>query len=614
MVGVIVLALAAGVWWYRREVSLQRQSATVTPASVDRPLRRLTFDSGLQTDVTFSPDGRAIAYASDHAGNFDIWVQSLDGGEPQQLTRSPSQETQPAWSPDGNHIVFRSEQSGGGLFRIPAGGGPETQLTSFGAHPVWSPDGSEVLFRAGVGGGDSVTGMYAVSSGGGEPSHALAPDFLRGAFWLWIAPHPDGRVSAVGLHPGRRFGFYTVSRDGKQVVKSTVGKDLPLQPSDLEFVLRFQWNHAGTAVYLEVLQHDVRNIWRVRVDPATLEWLAAERLTTGSSDAFGAALSRDGKQLAFSVQRRLIQLWSYPLDAATGRIVGSGVAITPEDVRATFPTLSPDGRFVTYAVTRPGSNRLDLMLTEIDGKKTQPFGLNASVGAWSPDSRTFAYATSRTASVMAEEAALATRDVGGAERIIRKSSKDSAIGPTGWTPDARHIVGSYASPILTGTPKVAFVSPIDGSHDIVLEDPARALWQASVSRDGWIAFVSVMVDNPTRVEVYVARPRTRAAEWTTIASSHQWSDKPRWSPNGRMLYFTSRERTSFLNLWAVRFDPDRGAAIGDPFPVTRFDSPDLVIWNDGATGGSEIGISARRAVFTAVSAKGSIWVLENVDW
>jgi hypothetical protein len=64
----------------------------------------------------------------------------------------------------------------------------------------------------------------------------------------------------------------------------------------------------------------------------------------------------------------------------------------------------------------------------------------------------------------------------------------------------------------------------------------------------------------------------------------------------------------------VRFDPDRGAAIGDPFPVTRFDSPDLVIWNDGATGGSEIGISARRAVFTAVSAKGSIWVLENVDW
>jgi hypothetical protein len=47
-------------------------------------------------------------------------------------------------------------------------------------------------------------------------------------------------------------------------------------------------------------------------------------------------------------------------------------------------------------------------------------------------------------------------------------------------------------------------------------------------------------------------------------------------------------------------------------PDTRFDSPDLVIWND-ASGGSEIGISARRAVFTIVSAKGSIWLLENVD-
>src|SRR4029077_12908355 len=92
------------------------QLPAVAHPPVDRPLTRLTFDPGLQTDVTFSPDGRSIAYASDRAGNFDIWVQSRDGNDTRQLTKSAAPETEPAWSPDGKSIVFRSERDGGGLF------------------------------------------------------------------------------------------------------------------------------------------------------------------------------------------------------------------------------------------------------------------------------------------------------------------------------------------------------------------------------------------------------------------------------------------------------------------------------------------------------------------
>ena len=143
------------------------------PGPVDRPSTRLTFDQGLQTDPAFSPDGRSIAYASDRAGNFDIWVQALDGSQPRQLTHSPAPDTQPAWSPDGTRIVFRSERDQGGLFRVSAEGGPETQLTSFGVHPVWSADGTQVLFRT-----DSLVGgqsaFHAVSPDGGEPPREVA--------------------------------------------------------------------------------------------------------------------------------------------------------------------------------------------------------------------------------------------------------------------------------------------------------------------------------------------------------------------------------------------------------------------------------------------------------
>ena len=46
----------------RDEVTARRQPMSITPTSstapVDRQLSRITFDEGLQTDATFSPDGR----------------------------------------------------------------------------------------------------------------------------------------------------------------------------------------------------------------------------------------------------------------------------------------------------------------------------------------------------------------------------------------------------------------------------------------------------------------------------------------------------------------------------------------------------------------------------
>jgi hypothetical protein len=113
---VCALALVTvGAWWALRNRTAV--SSTQPPvAAVQRPFTRLTFGSGLQTDVTWSPDGRFIAYASDKAGNFDIWVQPIAGGDALQVTHSPAQDIQPAWSPDGSTLVFRSDRGGGGLY------------------------------------------------------------------------------------------------------------------------------------------------------------------------------------------------------------------------------------------------------------------------------------------------------------------------------------------------------------------------------------------------------------------------------------------------------------------------------------------------------------------
>ena len=131
LVACILASIAAGWWWAVRHRPVS-QSMAQNPTPVQRTLTRLTFGPGLQTDVTWSPDGRFIAYASDKAGNFDIWVQPVGGGDPVQVTRSAAQDTQPDWSPDGSTHRVPVGARRGGLFLVPALGGVERQLTSFG--------------------------------------------------------------------------------------------------------------------------------------------------------------------------------------------------------------------------------------------------------------------------------------------------------------------------------------------------------------------------------------------------------------------------------------------------------------------------------------------------
>jgi Tol biopolymer transport system component len=77
-----------------------------------------------------------------------------------------------------------------------------------------------------------------------------------------------------------------------------------------------------------------------------------------------------------------------------------------------------------------------------------------------------------------------------------------------------------------------------------------------------------------RVELFVAPAEgAEASKWIRIAPDHEWPDKPRWSPDGRTLFFLSRRPASFFNLRAIRFDPERGRPVGDAMPVTNFDSP-----------------------------------------
>src|SRR5439155_7959483 len=109
---------------------------------------QITSRKGLEQFPSLSPDGKWIVYNSEAAGNDDIYLQSVGGQTPINLTKdSPAGDWQPAFSPDGERIVFRSERDGGGLFVMGRTGEAVRRITDAGFNPAWSPDGSEVVYK-----------------------------------------------------------------------------------------------------------------------------------------------------------------------------------------------------------------------------------------------------------------------------------------------------------------------------------------------------------------------------------------------------------------------------------------------------------------------------------
>ncbi len=73
---------------------------------------QITWDPGRDLSPSWSPDGQSIVFTSDRSGNDDLWVWSFDTTQLKQLTFHSASDRDPAWSPDGQWIVFVSDRSG----------------------------------------------------------------------------------------------------------------------------------------------------------------------------------------------------------------------------------------------------------------------------------------------------------------------------------------------------------------------------------------------------------------------------------------------------------------------------------------------------------------------
>ncbi len=104
---------------------------------------------GINGAPAFSPDGKQLVVTLGGIdGNLDIHVLDINSRQSRRITTHRAIDTEGSWSPDGRFIYFTSDRAGGPqIYRVSANGGAAERITfegSYNARPRLSPDGSKL--------------------------------------------------------------------------------------------------------------------------------------------------------------------------------------------------------------------------------------------------------------------------------------------------------------------------------------------------------------------------------------------------------------------------------------------------------------------------------------
>ena len=252
-------------------------------------------------------------------------------------------------------------------------------------------------------------------------------------------------------------------------------------------------------------------------------------------------------------------------DLATGAAALTGLtvtSVTTEDGLESFPSLSPDGKWVVYAADERGTGQTDILLRSVGGltaiNLTRDSPADDLQPVFSPDGERIAFRSERDGGGL-----FVMERTGESVRLIT----NQGFNPS-WSPDGREL--AFGEESVSANPRARAAQGSDIWVVSILSGDRRRLTRSDGVQPSWsphgqqIAFWSVQGDNNQR-DIWTVSPRGGEPTRVTADAAVDWN--PTWSPDGRHLYFSS-DRAGGFGVWRLNVDETTGQAIGSPEAVS----------------------------------------------
>jgi|HubBroStandDraft_6_1064221.scaffolds.fasta_scaffold31787_2 serine/threonine protein kinase len=301
--------------------------------------------------LRFSPDGNYLYFNRSEPGSEELkylYRAPVLGGTPQKLVTDIDSNI--TFSPDGRQIAyFRMNNPEPGKERLllfPVDGGEEKVLdnrpVSGGLQdPDWSPDGKIIVCMV-LQPGDALSGLVAldVASGKQHQFFTSASDIVQRPVWM---PDQSGLLAQSSL--GHRQIVFVSYPDGKlhNVTRDTNSYSEPSLAGD---------GHT----LVSVLSQAHYNLFTM---PASLNIAEARQVTSGAP-AVSFSWTRDGQVVVASDSDSGLALVNPESGAKTPLVAQAGA-------RADTPSACPDGRVVFSSIFSKGNKALNIWRTDTSG-------------------------------------------------------------------------------------------------------------------------------------------------------------------------------------------------------------------------------------------------------
>ena len=529
-------------------------------------LVQLTPAMSLSADPSLSRDGKIIAYTSDQgeSGNLDIWVQQLPDGTPTRITTDPMTDDVPSLSPDGRTVAFRSDRDHGGIYVADVARGAERLVSSGGHDPKFSPDGRSILYWTGDDNEVVASGrIYRLDLARGQPIQ-LAVGFADARKPLWS---PDGRYILFKGCPSGSGSIpvcwdWWVTNPNGEIPQNTGAKAI-LDERHIRPLGEFGGWYGDTVLFSAARGREV-HLWELSLSPKDSHVKGEPReLTPGDArEEITSSSLADNNVIAFTDLSTAFHIWR--IDNATNPEHARAYRVTLDADLDIGPYISHNGRWLSFA-RGLAPDRGIWVRNAASGKETlfPATGFNKYAPVIDDDGSTLAYE--------AWEKGVP------AIFIAKRGSKPVRFCTACWTPTG-WFDGKTA--LFYGDASSSYVDMYfleTGQSHTVLSQPGARVAEATWSPENEFVLFTVSSEHVFG-QVYAARfPRgTRSPNihWTAITSSSESSEKPRWSGDGKTVFYLSNRDNSWC-VWGQHFDPRVGLPVGKPFAVQHYHNPKL---------------------------------------